>query len=96
MEILNWLSKWYKGNCDGDWEHGYGISIETLDNPGWAIKIDLQETSLSGTLLETIEIKVSTDDWYTLSSDGKIFTGYGDASKLIFILETFKDFASTN
>ncbi|SFH46443.1 Immunity protein 53 [Pedobacter insulae] len=56
----------------------------------------MEETSLAGKLLEPVEGKASTDDWYILSSDGRIFKGYGDASKLIFILEAFKDFASTN
>jgi hypothetical protein len=28
------LEAWYASRCDGEWEHGYGISIETLDNPG--------------------------------------------------------------
>jgi hypothetical protein len=33
-EILPWLQGWYATQCDGDWEHEYGVSIETLDNPG--------------------------------------------------------------
>lgn len=40
------LMQWYQSNCDGDWEHSYGIEVETLDNPGWRIKIDLENTSL--------------------------------------------------
>ena len=35
------LSKWYESNCNDDWEHGYGVKIETLDNPGWVVEIDL-------------------------------------------------------
>ena len=47
MELSNieWLQQWYQKNCDGEWEHLYGIEIETLDNPGWHVKIDLEETS---------------------------------------------------
>ena len=33
---------WYKTNCDGDWEHSYGITLQTLDNPGWHLTVDLQ------------------------------------------------------
>lgn len=33
MDILKWLENWYSSNCDGDWEHLYGITIRTLDNP---------------------------------------------------------------
>ena len=35
------LSDWYESNCNDDWEHGYGVKIETLDNPGWLVQIDL-------------------------------------------------------
>lgn len=37
MEMNDWLSNWHKLNCNGDWEHTYGIKIETLDNPGWLV-----------------------------------------------------------
>lgn len=39
--MIQWLQNWYSSNCDGDWEHDYGITIETIDNPGWNIKIDV-------------------------------------------------------
>jgi hypothetical protein len=32
---LNELQVWYGAQCNGSWEHTYGIKIETLDNPGW-------------------------------------------------------------
>ena len=44
---LERLSSWYSLQCDGDWEHTYGIKIETLDNPGWSVKIDLTDTALA-------------------------------------------------
>lgn len=34
-EALERLEEWFENNCDGDREHGAGIRIETLDNPGW-------------------------------------------------------------
>ncbi|PYJ29620.1 MAG: hypothetical protein DMF24_09765 [Verrucomicrobia bacterium] len=40
------LQRWYKAQCDGDWEHSYGVSIGTLDNPRWSLKIDLVDTPL--------------------------------------------------
>ena len=43
---FSWLARWYQSQCDGDWEHTYGIQIETLDNPGWSVSIDLFETPL--------------------------------------------------
>jgi hypothetical protein len=37
---LTWLMRWYLAECNGDWEHSYGVRVETLDNPGWSLKID--------------------------------------------------------
>jgi hypothetical protein len=37
-ELLGWLEQWYYDQCDGDWEHAYGIRIGTLDNPGWSLR----------------------------------------------------------
>ena len=33
QSTLTWLQAWYMSNCNGDWEHGYGVSVRTLDNP---------------------------------------------------------------
>lgn len=43
--FLKWLDSWYKSNCDGDWEHYYGIKIVTVDNPGWSLTIDLKNSN---------------------------------------------------
>jgi Immunity protein 53 len=34
------LQVWYLAQCDGDWEHRHGVTIGTLDNPGWSLRID--------------------------------------------------------
>ena len=41
---LSALEKWYSGQCKGEWEHGYGVRIDTLDNPGWRVHIALHGT----------------------------------------------------
>jgi hypothetical protein len=60
---LNWLSQWYLAQCDGDWEHSYGVKIDTLDNPGWTIKIDLTDTPMRGIAFERIEHGKIGDDF---------------------------------
>jgi hypothetical protein len=47
-DILSDLSRWYAHHCDGEWEHHHDIAIETTDNPGWWVKIDLAGTELEG------------------------------------------------
>ena len=46
MTLIEQIQEWYASQCDGDWEHSYGVEIGTLDNPGWLIKIDLIDTKL--------------------------------------------------
>jgi len=95
MDLLNWLTDWYASNCNRDWEHTYGISIGTLDNPGWSMIIDLIDTPLEGRQLTEISMNNSDNDWYKISSTGEQFMGYGDEKKLNILIGKFKDFAES-
>lgn len=33
------IDNFYKQHCNGEWEHLYGFTIETCDNPGWLLTI---------------------------------------------------------
>ena len=46
MNVFAWLEEWYKSSCNGEWEEDYGIKIQTIDNPGWLVIIDILETDL--------------------------------------------------
>jgi hypothetical protein len=61
---LTWLQAWYATHCDGDWEHEYGVAIETLDNPGWFVKVDLQGSALASLAFPTHEVHRSEHDWF--------------------------------
>ena len=84
------LQKWYQANCDGEWEHRYGISIGTLDNPGWTVKIDLIDTCL-----QDLEYEMQFDngdfDWLIVKVNEKIFEASGDPNKLTVVLSIFLD-----
>ena len=60
---LTWLQAWYATQCDGDWEHDYGVSIQTLDNPGWHLSVDLTETALAKAQFDPIRIERSAGDF---------------------------------
>jgi len=96
MNILKWLEKWYKSNCNGDWEHCYNnVIIKTMDNPGWLVDINLIETILEDKTFEKIQINNNDNDWITcFIQDGK-FKGRGDSEKLVKILEIFKEWAES-
>lgn len=91
MEIIDWLADRYKSNCDGDWEQNYGVKIDTLDNPGWFVNIDLTDTKEEGKLI-SVKVENSNNDWYSITSDGNIFKAYGDFNKLSFSIAKFKEF----
>jgi hypothetical protein len=73
MDIITWLENWYASNCDGDWEHIYGITIETLDNPGWLLKLNVLETIHEDTIFNDVIIERTDTDWiHCRKRDGNI------------------------
>ncbi|GGG05927.1 hypothetical protein GCM10010912_58230 [Paenibacillus albidus] len=42
-------------NCNGDWEHSYGVKIDTVDNPGRSVEINWAETYLEDQPIDSIE-----------------------------------------
>ena len=96
---LERLNRWYVENCNEDWEHGYGVKIETLDNPGWLVHFDLQDTRLEQCSFNEISqgcLADGTPDherWIHCRVVGKRWTGAGDPSQLELILEAFLDWS---
>lgn len=91
---IQWIEDWYKNECNGDWEHTYGISIQTIDNPGWMIQIDLQDTSLENLHIDPEKAEISDFDWYALQIKDKKFTAAGDPAKFNFLLGKFRELAT--
>jgi Immunity protein 53 len=91
MDSLAWLQNWYAKQCDGEWEHTNGIRIDTLDNPGWSVKIDLSDTRYKG--LESaiiVDDYVSDSDWIVCRIVDGNFDGSGDPQKLLPIVQKFR------
>lgn len=91
MSTIKWLEEWYKSQCIDDWQHFYGVKIDTLDNPGWRVTIDLAETALVNIVFEEYDVINSDDDWIHCQVKGECFDGYGDPSKLEEIITIFKE-----
>lgn len=94
MDILKWIQNWYLENCDGDWEHCYGVNISTLDNPGWTIDIDLTDTNLEGQKFEVIDIERSESDWIYCNVSDNTFHGNGGPNNLEEILMIFQSWVA--
>ena len=75
MTVLNWIEQWYQSNCsNSSWENIYGITICTIDNPGWMVKIELMETPFEKKTFDNIFIEHNNYNgehwdvgWYNLS-----------------------------
>jgi hypothetical protein len=72
ITMLCKLQDWFHDHCNGDWEHGEGIRIATMDNPGWAVDIALQGTGLECRPAPEVRIERSEQDWlHCFGHDGK-------------------------
>ena len=88
--MINWIENWYNSQCNGDWEHDYGIKIATVDNPGWSIEIDFNNTILKHSDIPWELYQKSENNWIGFKIENNKFYSSGDPKKLNKILEIFK------
>ena len=94
------LQAWYQAQCDGQWEHVYGVVIETLDNPGWKVRIDLTGIALQDLPMERV-VRAAVNhngpdddqDWMVCSVAGNRFEGAGGPFLLEQICDVFMEWA---
>ncbi len=95
--LLKRLQEWFETNCDGEWEHAYGVLIATLDNPGWTINIDLIDTYLENIDFQSVRYQNEDEnDWIDCRRSGAEFNGNGGPQKLEELLIIFLDWAEKN
>jgi Immunity protein 53 len=90
---LESLQAWYSAQCNGEWEHQHGVTIATLDNPGWSLKVDLVGTALAGKEAAREVMDRTERDWFQTWSDGHTFNGVGGNNNLGDLLTAFDHFA---
>ena len=99
MNTVKRLEDWFFTRCDNDWEHSNRIEIYNLDNPGWGVKIDLEETLLEEIQFDRVEYGDSEDrtaTWLKCYKEEKVFIGLGSYNILEVILQRFLDWAELN
>jgi len=95
MSTLKKIEEWFYSQCNGDWEHGEGIKISTLDNPGWAVDISLSGTELNDKPYQMIKIERSEQNWLWCSvRDSKFMIRCG-SKNLEEALEAFCRWANS-
>ena len=81
-DILLVLNQWYTSKCDGDWEHSYGFTLETLDNPGWKLKITGENKK------QPLNIKQEAgNEWLFITASEFEYIGYSSIGKLFCLLD---------
>ncbi len=82
------LQSWFANNCDGEWEHQRGVKIETIDNPGWSVHIDLKGKAVEAVKFDRVE-RGSGGDWIVCDVRDGVFEGFGGPGNLVDILDVF-------
>src|ERR1043166_3852509 len=94
-ELLHWLQGWYQRHCNGEWEHAYGVQVESLDNPGWMVRIDLKHTELEHVDLDRLEESRTATDWINCSRTADQFVAAGGSRNLTELLSVFRAWADS-
>jgi hypothetical protein len=101
MNELREIQRWFQSQCNEVWEHSRGIRIETVDNPGWWVHIDLQGTALADKPFTPVAHGLSADkvdpeaDWLCCEVRDHVFDAAGDPAKLETILRIFLGWAKS-
>jgi hypothetical protein len=93
---LSELERWYTSHCNGIWEHGSGVRIDSLDNPGWRAHISLRDTKKQDAMLHKVKIERAQEDWihyWVENQEFQIACGPANLSEAINI---FVDWFETN
>ena len=87
------FQQWYAAQCQKGKSEAPAISMTSLDNPGWSLNIELTGTELAGGKMEPIDFDNGDYDWLICNiyrkNDEVSFSGVGDPSKLVVMLDQF-------
>jgi hypothetical protein len=102
MSAIERIAGWYIRQCDGEWEHHQGISIQSCDNPGWWVKIELKGTALESIAFNRTAENVDAQGfqqgprWLHCKVADGVWDGAGDETRLEQILELFLKWAESH
>jgi len=96
-DLLPRLQRWYLSQCDGEWEHSWGVKIGTLDNPGWSLEVNLRSTNPADRAFAPhkrgLDGPKPNADWITCHVENQVFRGFGGPKKLAEMIAVFLNWA---
>jgi hypothetical protein len=106
LDDLDWLTEWYLAQCDEDWEEEFGVTIDTLDNPGWSLTVDLDHTAFEGRKFAPIYEGVPDGEqqfqggdgdtrWMVCRLEGPKFKAWGGPRDLGRMVRVFRTWIET-
>jgi hypothetical protein len=87
------LAAWYERQCVDEWHEDHGVKIDTLDNPGWSLKVDLEGTALEDRPYDDVKIERSENDWIVARRYGSVFEAFGGPRNLDEMINIFVQWA---
>lgn len=100
---FDWICAWYRAHCDGDWEHGFGVRLESMDNPGWYFAVDLKGTELERVPFSRVEHNLADAEaglearnWWHCEVENGTFNGYCGPWDIRTVFKYFRLWAETN
>jgi hypothetical protein len=99
MNDLERLQAWYQAQCNGKWEHTYGVAVGTLDNPGWSLSVDLTGTPIKQAQFKSVAYGVDADDepmtdtWHVCKVENDVFVAFGGPDQLTTMIDIFLSWA---
>jgi hypothetical protein len=102
---LTWLMDWYVAQCDGDWEHRFGLEIGTLDNPGWSLAIDVKGTRWASIPFDPVVHNLAQEErargpggekhWWDCRIEDCTFKAFGGPRDLPTLISIFRQWIET-
>lgn len=94
--VFSWLQKWYELQGHVDLKNNSGIIIDTVDNPGWYLTINLMSTNCQNKPFDLLKLKKNETEWLFCIVRNNIFEAGCDPTSLEKILMVFKNWNESN
>lgn len=88
---FEWLQSFFQSNCDGEWEHEYGCTIETTSDPGWKLTFELRGTTYDSLNLEELEDRQGPMSWMKCKIEDSVFIAYSSPKRLAECITLLRD-----
>jgi len=75
--------------------HAPRVLIETVDNAGWSLEVDLHGTCAADRTVPYISTERSAADWVSWQASGNQFQALGGPGNLAEMIDSFSDFAES-